>query len=225
MATISFNSLAGGDPVLPSLAGGPEEIIQRIRPARLSELTNERCMIDADEELVGLCQKGDPAAFEELVRRHQHMIHSLTFRMTGSQADSEDLAQESFLRAYHQIGSYRGDAKFSTWLYRVAMNVCLNWRQRENRRLRFQTSREETIAEMWAVAGLTPAENEQCRRVQEALLKLHPKQRAAIVLTVYDGLNHAEAAKVLGCSETTVSWRVFAARRKLKHWLSAGDRP
>jgi RNA polymerase sigma-70 factor (ECF subfamily) len=59
------------------------------------------------------------------------------------------------------------------------------------------------------------------QQVQEALLKLPAKQRAAIVLTIYDGLNHAEAAQVLGCSETTVSWRVFAARRKLKHWLTA----
>ena len=105
------------------------------------------------------------------------------------------------------------------------MNVCLNWRQREARRIRFQTSREDTIAELWAAAGMSPAENEQCRRVQEALLKLPAKQRAAIVLTVYDGFNHAEAAKVLGCSETTVSWRVFSARRKLKRWLTAGQMP
>jgi len=218
MATISLPTLADSGE-LPSLAG--EKIIQRIRPGRRSELLNQCRMVDADEELVSLCQTGDPAAFEELVRRHQKMIHALTFRMTGTQADAEDLAQETFLRAYHQVAGYRGEAKFSTWLYQIAVNLCLNWRQREARRMRFQTSREETIAEMWAVAGLTPAENEQCRRVQEALLKLHPKQRAAIVLTVYDGLNHAEAAKILGCSETTVSWRVFAARRKLKGWLTA----
>jgi RNA polymerase sigma-70 factor (ECF subfamily) len=65
-----------------------------------------------------------------------------------------------------------------------------------------------------------PAENQASQQVQSALLKLPAKQRAAIVLTIYDGLNHAEAAQVLGCSETTVSWRVFAARRKLKRWLS-----
>ena len=92
-------------------------------------------MADADIELVLQCQKGSPAAFEELVRNHQRMIHSLTFRMTGSLADAEDLAQETFLRAYEQIGAFRGSAKFSTWLYRIAVNTCLNWRQSEARRL------------------------------------------------------------------------------------------
>jgi RNA polymerase sigma-70 factor (ECF subfamily) len=72
-----------------------------------------------------------------------------------------------------------------------------------------------------AEAGAPHVEAELSRRVQAALLKLPAKQRAAIVLTVYDGLNHAEAAHALGCSEATVSWRVFAARRKLKRWLTA----
>ncbi|HEV2691804.1 MAG TPA: sigma-70 family RNA polymerase sigma factor, partial [Verrucomicrobiae bacterium] len=91
-------------------------------------------MADADAELVVRSQTGDPAAFEELVRQHQRMIHSLTFRMTGSAADAEDLAQEVFLRAYEQLASFRGSAKFSTWLYRIAMNTCLNWKQSEARR-------------------------------------------------------------------------------------------
>ena len=224
MTTLVFTHPEEGG-AMPVVAGARDEIIQRMRPSRLSQCTKEHGMADADEVLVGQSQAGDSEAFEELVRRHQHMIHSLTFRMTGSPADAEDLAQESFIRAYGQIGSYRGEAKFSTWLYRITVNVCLNWRQREARRIRFQTSREDTIAELWAAAGMSPAENEQCRRVQEALLKLPAKQRAAIVLTVYDGFNHAEAAKVLGCSETTVSWRVFSARRKLKRWLTAGQMP
>jgi|APCry1669193181_1035450.scaffolds.fasta_scaffold00972_17 RNA polymerase sigma-70 factor (ECF subfamily) len=224
-----MNSLAFAPPddggVSSPMADARAEIIQRIRPARLSHSAKEHSMADPDEVLVRQSQAGDPAAFEELVRRHQKMIHSLTFRMTGSPADAEDLAQEAFIRAYGQVGSYRGEAKFSTWLYRITVNVCLNWRQREARRLRYQISRDDTIAELWAAAGMSPGENEQCRRVQEALLKLPPKQRAAIILTVYDGFNHAEAGKALGCSETTVSWRVFAARRKLKRWLEAGRTP
>jgi RNA polymerase sigma-70 factor (ECF subfamily) len=72
---------------------------------------------------------------------------------------------------------------------------------------------------------IAPAENHSSLQVQTAMLKLPAKQRAAIVLTVYDGLNHAEAARVLGCSETTVSWRVFTARRKLKNWLSKNGGP
>ena len=158
--------------------------------------------------------------FETLISNYQHMIHALTFRMTGSLADAEDLAQETFIRAYQQIGSYRGKSKFSTWLYRIAVNACLNWRQRETRRIQIHASGAEIIATQMAEAGASQVETELGRRVQALLLKLPAKQRAAIALTVYDGLNHAEAAQALGCSETTVSWRVFAARRKLKRWLT-----
>ena len=186
----------------------------------MSDSVKERRMADADADLVLQTQKGSPAAFEALVRQHQRMIHSLTFRMTGSLADAEDLAQETFLRAYGQIGTFRGTAKFSTWLYRIAVNTCLNWRQSEARRCQLQANCAEEFFAQHLNGESAPAENQSSQQVQSALLKLPAKQRAAIVLTIYDGLNHAEAAQVLGCSETTVSWRVFAARRKLKRWLS-----
>jgi RNA polymerase sigma-70 factor (ECF subfamily) len=175
-------------------------------------------MSDTDEEKIWVLQSrdGNPEAFEALIRAHQRMIHSLTFRMTGSMADAEDLAQETFIRAYRQLDSYQGTAKFSSWLYRIAVNTCLNWRQRELRRDQIHTR----WAESNAVAQSEPGADKPDGEVQAALMKLPAKQRAAIVLTVYDGHNHAEAAKILGCSETTVSWRVFAARRKLKRLLS-----
>src|ERR1700710_1693441 len=162
---------------------------------------------DDEQQWIRASQNGDHAAFEALVTRHQHMIHSLTFRMTGSLADAEDLAQETFVQAFRQLSTYRAEAKFSSWLYRIAMNLCLNWKKRQEseRRLHSDWGMEQEIAS-------TGADFKQSRQVQEALLKLNPKQRAAIVLTAYDGLNHAEAAKVLGCSETTVSWRLFRAR-------------
>src|SRR5271167_3936531 len=90
--------------------------------------------LDEEQDWIRMSQQGDHAAFEELIKFHQRMIHSLTFRMTGSTADAEDLAQETFIRAFEQIGSFRGTAKFSTWLYRIAVNTCLNWRQSEQRR-------------------------------------------------------------------------------------------
>ncbi len=218
MTAFAFPKLEGGsvDSISPSVG---KKIIQRISRPGLSDRVKERRMADADAELVLQTQKGSPAAFEELVRNHQRMIHSLTFRMTGSLADAEDLAQEAFLRAYEQIGSFRGGSKFSTWLYRIAVNACLNWRQSEARRFQLHAQAAEEFSAQHAV-------NENCtgaqaNEVQVALLKLPAKQRAAVVLTIYDGLNHAEAAQVLGCSETTVSWRVFAAKRKLKRLLTA----
>ena len=178
-------------------------------------------MDDPDDALVRQSQNGDPAAFESLIRRHQRMICSLTYRMTGSFAEAEDLAQETFIRAYRQIGAYRAASKFSTWLYRIAVNACLNWRQREALRVEVHANWADANGGRGAAGEPAPAWSERGGRVQAALLKLPAKQRAAIVLTIYDGLNHAEAAKVLGCSETTVSWRVFVARRRLKGWLGA----
>jgi RNA polymerase sigma-70 factor (ECF subfamily) len=151
------------------------------------------------------------------------MIHSITYRMTGSLADADDLSQETFIRAFQQLTSFRGESKFSSWLCRVAMNACLNWRQRETRRAE--------VHEQWAGDNLggsaeanPDALDENTRIVQAALNRLPAKQRAAMILTVYEEMNHAEAARALGCSEATVSWRVFAARAKLKRWLAPASR-
>jgi RNA polymerase sigma-70 factor (ECF subfamily) len=218
MASISLPIFNGGG-LSPGTSDAGEKIIQRISRPELSDGLKESRMADADSDLVVRSQHADPVAFEELVRQHQRMVHSLTYRMTGSLADAEDLAQETFLRAYEQIGSFRGTSKFSTWLYRIAVNTCLNWRQSETRRSRLYAQAAEELAAQHAGADAAPAD--QSGEVHAALLKLPAKQRAAIVLTVYDALNHAEAAQLLGCSETTVSWRVFAAKRKLKRLLTA----
>lgn len=174
-------------------------------------------MTDADDELVLQCRNGNAEAFETLVRRHQNMIHALTFRMTGSMADAEDLAQETFIRGYEQIGSFSGKSKFATWLYSIAMHTCLNWRRDEARRFRAET---DCAQEMLTQGHVSQSHGDAAQDAQAALMKLPAKQRAAIVLTVYDGLSHAEAARVLKCSEPTVSWRVFAAKRKLKKLLT-----
>src|SRR5580698_672122 len=100
--------------ISPSKRG--EKIIQRVRRAAGSYRLKAR-MADADDDLVLQCQNGNAAAFEMLVRKHQQMVHARTFRMTGSEADAADLAQEAFIRAYEQIGSFRSQAKLSTWLY------------------------------------------------------------------------------------------------------------
>lgn len=174
-------------------------------------------MTDDEQGEIRLSLQGDHEAFESLVRRYQRMIYALTYRMSGSTADAEDLTQETFIRAHQQLAAFRSDAKFSSWLYRIAVNHCLNWQQRSARR-------EQVHAE-WSKGQAHNSDSDQklSSRVQEALLQLDPKQRAAVVLTTYDGLNHAEAARVLGCSETTVSWRLFVSRRKLKGLLQKSE--
>ncbi len=177
--------------------------------------------LDDEAEWIRLCQTGDRAAFEQLVTRYQHMVHSLAYRMTGSLAEAEDLTQEAFLQAWRRIESFHGQARFSSWIHRITVNVCLNWHKRRTRR--------EQTEQAWMTGAATPpasdeagndARQEMISDVQRALLKLHSRQRAAIFLTVYEELSHAEAARVLGCAEVTVSWRVFAARRKLKRLLN-----
>jgi RNA polymerase sigma factor (sigma-70 family) len=159
------------------------------------------------------CPVGGLEAFENLVRENQRMIHSLCYRLTGSMADAEDLAQDTFLAAFESRADFRGEAKVSSWLYRIAVNRCLNWRKRQQRQ-------EEAHQEL-ARPEPQPAHDDSGRaqQIQEALMRLPPKQRAAVVLTTYEGHSHAEAARALHCSETTVSWRLFAARRKLKRML------
>jgi len=202
---------------------------QRIFPSRWSDWLKESRPAEAeDRSLLLRTRQGDAEAFEVLIRQHQRMIYSLTYRMTGSAADAEDLTQETFLRAWRQIGSYRAAAKFSTWLYRIALNACLTWRQRETLRAQVQAGWAETNGAPELGGETALARNETGRNLHAALLKLPAKQRAAVMLTLYDGLSHAEAAQVLGCSETTVSWRVFTARRKLRRRLAAageGARP
>ncbi|MGA2555145.1 MAG: RNA polymerase sigma factor, partial [Verrucomicrobiota bacterium] len=183
----------------------PGKTFQRIFPSRWSDWLKESRPAEAEDPTLLLrTRQGDPAAFEALIRRHQRMIYSLTYRMTGSAADAEDLTQETFLRAWRQIGSYRAAAKFSTWLYRIALNACLTWRQRETLRAQVQAGWAETNGAPELGGETALARNETGRNLQAALLKLPAKQRAAVMLTLYDGLSHAEAAQVLGCSETTV---------------------
>lgn len=150
------------------------------------------------------------------------MVHAVAFRMTGSLADAEDLMQETFLRAFRQLDSFHGEAKFSTWLCQITVNLSLNLRARENRRGAIHSKwAENAVSENDSRGGFP---DELSCRVQNALNKLPPKQRAAIVLTVYESCSHAEAAKLLNCTEATISWRVFAARQKLKRLLKGISR-
>jgi RNA polymerase sigma-70 factor (ECF subfamily) len=221
MTTLSLPDSAGGAVEIRAPAAGGK-IIQRIRHPAGSKSSEAQCMTDADHDLVQQSRKGDATAFEALVRNHQQMIHALTFRMTGSPADAEDLAQEAFIRAYEQLDAFSGRAKFSTWLYGIAIHACLIWRRDEARRFQAHADCAEEMILQRGVGESFSDEKEMAKDAQAALMRLPAKQRAAIVLTIYDGLSHAEAAKILGCPETTVSWRVFAAKRKLKRWLSAG---
>ncbi len=172
---------------------------------------------DHESKLIEESLSGNPESYAALVNEHQKMVRAVTFRMTGSLDDAEELAQEAFLRAYQQLASFSGGSKFSTWVCKIAINLSLDRRRRESRR--------HDIHSQWAADAISQNEPDgefpdaHSRQVQQALNRLPAKQRAAIVLTVYENQSHAEAAKTLGCTEATISWRVFSARQKLKRWL------
>ena len=178
----------------------------------------EKPPLENEQRCVARVLQGDLDSFGDLVRHHHAMIHALAYRMTGSSADADELTQETFVRAWQRIGQFRGESRFSSWLYRIGMTACLNWSE--------QNARRHRRNERWELERDRPddaADGAANERVHDALQKLEPKFRAAVVLTIYDGLGHKEAARVLGCSETTVSWRVFMAKRRLKKLLGGRE--
>lgn len=165
-----------------------------------------------DEMLVVSASNGDATAFATLFDRYHDMIRAFAYRLCLTQSDAQDIAQETFIKAARSLASFRGGSSFRAWLYRIATNTGRDW-------LRGKMRAEKLDA---ALANETPYEEaaEGNPAVAEALRALPENFREAIVLTFYEGMNHAEAARVLGCAETTVSWRVFRAKRKLRQLLS-----
>ena len=178
----------------------------------------------SDEALVNEARNGSPAAFSELAKRHRQKVFRLIFGMSGNAADADDLAQEAFLAAYRSLARFRGRSGFSTWLYRIAVNTTLNFLKKRGR----EKSRVEFSEDLPVGAGPgRPPGDPEARslrteleaRVREAVDALPPRLRAAFVLVTDRGMSHAEAGRVLGCSENTVSWRMHKARRALRSRL------
>lgn len=178
-----------------------------------------------EDLLVEEARRGNREAFAELVRRHERRIYGLVVRMAGNHSDADDLAQEVFLTAWKSIASFKRGSSFYTWLYRIAVNLSLTFlkrRSREKGRAEFR----EDLAGSGAEGGASSPEgssvlSELKDRVDEAVESLPGHFRAAFVLVVSQGLNHAEAADILGCSENTVSWRMHKARKLLRTRLES----
>ncbi len=180
----------------------------------------------SEAELVEAARRGGREAFAELVRRHEHRIYGLVYRMAGNHSDADDLAQEAFLTAWKAIGSFRRGSSFYTWLYRIAVNASLTFLKKKGRE-RNRTPFDESLPVAGASRGSASALEgisaavELESRIGEAVGGLPGHFRAAFALVVDQGLSHAEAARVLGCSENTVSWRMHKARRLLRDRLKS----
>ena len=178
-------------------------------------------MTTADLELAARCRAGDADAFEEFYRRHAGRLFSLAFRMTGSAEDAEDLLQEVFLQAYRKLSGFRGESTLGTWLYRLAMNHCLDHlRSRQAKMSRSTDSLD--VDDGWepaAPAPIVPAAVSQLD-LERAIAELPPGCRAAFLLHDVEGFEHREIARILGVSEGTSKSQVHKARMKLRVKLS-----
>jgi RNA polymerase sigma-70 factor, ECF subfamily len=176
--------------------------------------------VDDVADLVARCQTGNADAFRQLFQRHRDDVARLVFRMTGASNDLEDLIQEVFLQVHKSIGDFRGDARFTTWLYRLTVNVVLMHR-------RSAKSRPQLVAEVLAAApkdaGLLPDEQVARRRRMKAFTRLverlSEKKRTVFILHELEGLAPSEIAKIVGAPVLTVRTRLFYARRELNTML------
>jgi RNA polymerase sigma-70 factor, ECF subfamily len=180
----------------------------------------------SDEELVARSKTGDAESFNQLVRRWERPIFVLAFRTLGREEDARDVTQETFLRAFRALPGFKGDAKFSSWLYRIALNLCRDWMRRDRRapmvtvpegveihELAADKQEVVSVEDLAARAELTGA-------VKAAMARLPEEQRTAIILKEYHGLTFQEIADVVGCPLSTVKTRLYQGLTVLRRELA-----
>jgi RNA polymerase sigma-70 factor, ECF subfamily len=175
---------------------------------------------EEDREAVSACQRGERQAFDFLVERYQKDVYRLCYRYVNNHHDANDMAQEVFLRAYRAIGKFRGDSAFSTWLYRIGVNTCLNFR---SARKPDADPLPESLQDSASNASEALEREEESKRVREAVALLPEKQRATLILKIYHDLTHEEVAGILGSSVGTVKANLFHALGNLRKILATQE--
>jgi len=166
-----------------------------------------------DQELVGLAVSGNAAAFARLIERHYDMIFRVAFKWCGDREDAEDITQNVCVKLGTVISGFKGDAAFSSWLYRITLNTVRDFQRASKRR-------HENIAALTIVAQTDyrpdPAVEMTQAQMWHKVRQLPPKQRDAMLLIYAEDLSHAQAAAIMECAESTVSWHVHEAKKRLK---------
>src|SRR4026208_1085345 len=209
-------------PTQPSLVAVPD--IPAARPAPGDPATPVEDLI-----LVQNAQNGDVAAYDELIRRYQERIYSTIYHMTSNHEDAVDLAQETFIKGFQALKSFKGDSSFYTWVYRIAVNKTINFvKQLKNKShlslndLDFNAEHDPDLVAL--VSDRTPRRDAALSELQEklnaAMLKLSPVHRLVVTLHDVQGLPHEEIANIMDCNIGTVRSRLFYARQQLQAYLS-----
>ena len=173
-----------------------------------------------DRTLVELCLDGHREAFDVIVERHRRQVYQLCYRYVGNHEDAADLAQDAFIRAFKGLKGFKGESSLATWLYRIAVNVCLN-------RLALKTPRSESLDCRAGRSHRPPRRapdaallrDERAAEVRAAIRQLPPKQRATLILRIYHELPHEEIAGILGSSVGAAKANLFHALANLKKLL------
>jgi RNA polymerase sigma-70 factor (ECF subfamily) len=179
-----------------------------------------------DEELVARSVGGDTESFNQLILRWERPIYALAYRVIGREEDARDVCQETFLRAFRALRGFKGQAKFSSWLYRIALNLCRDWIRRERRAPVAQAPEGVDLLDL--AAEREPSESietlvarhEMSRAVAKAMALLPEEQRTAIILKEYHGLTFQEIADLLDCPLSTVKTRLYQGLSVLRRALS-----
>lgn len=182
-------------------------------------------MTRTDEELVALSMGGDVDSFNQLILRWERPIYALAYRVIGREEDARDVVQETFLRAFRALPGFKGQAKFSSWLYRIALNLCRDWIRRHRRAPVVQMPEGMDVVD--AVADGGPVESIEdlvARRqltavVEEAMKLLPDEQRTAVILKEYHGMTFQEIADLQGCPLSTVKTRLYQGLNVLRRHL------
>lgn len=176
----------------------------------------------SDRALVDAARAGSGEAFGLLVERHRRTVYNVCYRFSGNHADASDLAQDTFVRAHRGLSAFRGDAAVSTWLYRIAVNVCLN--HGAVKRPPLDAIDGHHLVDQGAEApDRRVLREERAARVRSAIGQLPPKQRLTVILRTYHDLTHEQIATMLGSSVGTVKANFFHALRNLRALLDSTE--
>jgi RNA polymerase sigma-70 factor (ECF subfamily) len=180
-----------------------------------------------DDELVARSRGGDVESFNQLISRWERPIYALAYRVIGREEEARDVCQEAFFRAYRALPGFKGQAKFSSWLYRITLNLCRDWIRKQRRQPVSQLPEDVDIDELAASGGPVEsiedlvARKELSAVVEAAMSRLPEEQRTAIVLKEYHGMTFQEIADLQGCPLSTVKTRLYQGLAVLRKELSA----
>jgi RNA polymerase sigma-70 factor (ECF subfamily) len=181
-----------------------------------------------DEELVARSVAGDADSFNQLILRWERPIYALAYRTIGREEDARDIVQDTFLRAYRALPGFKGQAKFSSWLYRIALNLCRDWARKQRRTPTVAAPEGVELADLASEQGPVEsiedlvARREMGRAVAQAMKQLPDEQRTAIILKEYHGLTFQEIADLQGCPLSTVKTRLYQGLSVLRRALEQG---